>query len=138
MPKREVVLVVDDPGSYEATHVAYADEVKPQGKRTVIRWPILTPEQLACFCDENAENRNNHEFVGLHYLLARYLHTLLERRDVAYIMKGIAEYGGLDGMNGIGGTENAYADFGVSGEEWQYGSGHHHQQATTSEKKENK
>jgi hypothetical protein len=74
---------------------------------------VPTLKDLANLCDQNAESINAHDFVGVHRLLS----TLLAARvaDDAYgIMKQIAELGGLHGMNGVCGGENAYSELGVS------------------------
>ena len=75
--------------------------------------PELTLKELVNLCDQNAESRNNHSFVCLHRLLAKLLIGEVGEDYAKNIMKTIAEYGGLDGMNGCGGEPSAYAEFGL-------------------------
>lgn len=77
-----------------------------------------TLEELADLCDQCAENVNAHDFVGVHRLLAALLQRELGRDGAKVVMRHIAELGGLDGMNGICGQDNAFADLGVP-EPWQ-------------------
>ena len=83
--------------------------------------PTPTLEELVNMCDQDAESLNNHSFVGLHKLLCTLLFQHLGREKTTNIVYEIAEYGGLDGMNGIGGKCSAYADFGLKDDwsEWQ-------------------
>jgi len=77
--------------------------------------PSPTLEELANFCDQNAESRNNHDFVGSHRLLAAMLIKQLGREIATDIMFEIAEYGGLDGASGLywQGGSSAFDDFGI-------------------------
>lgn len=77
--------------------------------------PVLSLEEIADFCDIQAEARNGHAFVGAHRILAALLHRKLGREQATEIMKEIAEYGGLDGMSGCGGEPDAFANFGIKG-----------------------
>ena len=84
--------------------------------------PTPTLEELANMCDQEAESRNNHSFVGLHKLLAALLFQQLGREKATTIMREIAEYSGLDGMRGIGGyAKSAFSDFGLKDDwsEWE-------------------
>ena len=62
--------------------------------------PTLSIEEIANFCDSKAEGRNNHDYVGLHRILAALLYKHVPTHTLS-IMKEIAEYGGLDAMNGL-------------------------------------
>ena len=75
--------------------------------------PIVDIEDLADFCDQDAESRNNHRFVGVHKLLAAILYKHLGREKSTIIMHEIAEYGGLDGMMGYADDESSFSDFGL-------------------------
>lgn len=82
--------------------------------------PVLSLEEIADFSDREAEGRNNGTYVGTHRILAALLHRKLGRVHATEIMREIAEYGGLDGMSGVGGEDDAFGDFGIKddGEEW--------------------
>lgn len=57
----------------------------------------LTTEQLAQFCDDEAESDNYHHLVGVHAKLV----TLIEMYDLDTanrVLREIAEYGGLHCM----------------------------------------
>ena len=84
--------------------------------------PILTLEELADLCDQEAESRNNHNYVGLHKLVATLLFKQLGREKATKIMQEIAEYKGLDGMKGlVYQTPSAFSDFGLKDDwtEWE-------------------
>lgn len=70
-------------------------------------------EELAELCDQGAEARNDHEYIGAHRLLAALLFRKLGREIATEIMFEIAEYGGLDYMVGMDGQKPAYEDFGI-------------------------
>lgn len=76
-----------------------------------------TLEELADLCDRHAGNRNNHEFVGAHRILAAILHQQLGRDAATKVMRAVAEYGGLDYASGCGigrdETLAAWGDFGL-------------------------
>lgn len=76
--------------------------------------PSFTLEELADFSDQQAESRNNHAYVGTHRILAAVLHRMLGRKQATAIMREITEWGGLDGMSGCGGEEDAFTDFGIA------------------------
>ena len=73
-----------------------------------------TTEELADLCDQDAESYNNHFAVGMHRVLATLLGNLYCDEYVNEIMLVIAEYGGLDGMNGCGGKPAAFKDLKVN------------------------
>lgn len=73
-----------------------------------------TTEELANLCDQDAESCNNHFAVGMHRVLATLLRVTFCDEYVNKIMLEIAEYGGLDGMNGCGGKPAAFKDLGVN------------------------
>ena len=98
------------------------------------RWPVAgevlrrdagdaTLEELVHLCDRDAENRNAHEFCGVHRLLAGWLYQRYGRTDATSAMRQIAEFGGVHGMAGIcqhKGETDAYAELGVgkAGYDW--------------------
>lgn len=73
-----------------------------------------TTKELADLCDEDAESCNNHFAVGMHRLLAVLLCGVVGDDYTNKIMLKIAEYGGLDGMNGSGGKVAAYKDLKIN------------------------
>ncbi len=81
-----------------------------------------TLEELVQLCDQDAENRNAHEFVGAHRLLGRVLYTQYGRGAATKTMLEIAELGGLHGMNGVGNDDEAdaykYLKVGRNGFDW--------------------
>ena len=86
--------------------------------------PVLTLETLANFCDQEAESRNNHRFVGSHRILSALLFKQLGREKATIIMQEIAGYSGLDGMMGLEqDVESAFDDFGLKDDwsEWELG-----------------
>lgn len=113
MPKKTIVLVKGD----EYTHLEYEDEV---WEGEIIKNYDPSLEELADFCDQNAESGNNYAFCGSHRILAALLHKTLGREQATKVMLGIAEYGGLDGMSGVGGGKSAYADFGIKEPWWNW------------------
>jgi hypothetical protein len=74
-------------------------------------------EELADLCDLQAEQRNNHDYVGVHRLLAVLLYRQIGREAATTAIFWIAEHGGLDGMNGVGGAtrhfDSAFSELGV-------------------------
>jgi hypothetical protein len=80
--------------------------------------PKVELEELAQLCDLNAEDRNNHYYIGAHRILAILLFKKLGRKKATEIMLEIAEYGGLDAMNRLFADEikdslNAYKELGI-------------------------
>lgn len=117
MPRQEIWRFTDeDDGEvtldYAKSHITRWDNVDKS--------PTLTLEEIADFSDMEAEGRNNHSYTGTHRILAALLHKKLGREQATEAMREIAEYGGLDGMSGIGGEPSAFADFGIKddGEDW--------------------
>jgi len=109
MPKRTIVLANDEGEGKEAQWFpVYADDWYTETKEGDI-----SLEALADLCDGEAESRNNHEYVGAHRILAALFHQKLGREQATSLMREIAEYGGLDGMTGAGGEDDAFADFGI-------------------------
>lgn len=103
MPKRQIVRMSGEDG---LTCVDYFSEYET----TVDENPILTVEELADMCDQNAESRNHHGFVGVHHMLAVILNDVAGRDEATVIMRDIAEYGGLDGIKfGDFGMEQSFA-----------------------------
>src|SRR5713101_5869943 len=84
------------------------------------KYPKLSLEEVADFSDGQAESRNNHWYCGAHRILAAILHRKLGSELAAEIIREIAEYGGLDCMNGVGGETDAFEDFGIKddGGDW--------------------
>jgi hypothetical protein len=106
MPKKTIIWVTEDG---EGPRLAYRN-LFAAGPAA----PEATLEQLADLCDQEAESENAHDFVGAHRLLAALLFRRLGRETATAIMREVAELGGLDGMNGICGTDGAYADLGIA------------------------
>ena len=105
MPKRKIVRL----GTKEENWLDYkADELYDP---ILDENPTPTLEELANFCDQEAESRNSHSFVGVHKLLVALLFQQLGREKATTIMREIPEYGGLDGMMGLGRVKSAFDDF---------------------------
>ena len=83
----------------EISYLDYADNYHSRN-RSVENNPIFTIEEVADFCDLNAEGRNNHAYTGVHRILAALLYKHVPTHTLS-IMKEIAESGGLDAMNGL-------------------------------------
>jgi hypothetical protein len=115
MPKCELWKYMDEDG--KGYTVGYEGEWLTSN---VDKNPDLSLEELADFSDGQAESRNNHEYRGTHRILAALLHRKLGRVQATEIMREIAEYGGLDGMSGVGGEVDAFDDFGIKddGGDW--------------------
>lgn len=90
MKKQKIVRVQEDggDGSYLTYDDKYLDRstIRPTGRPTA--------EEYAELCDQDAEDRNAHDFCGTHNGLLELL-TRNKFRDVRLIMKKIAEHGGL-------------------------------------------
>lgn len=75
-------------------------------------------EQLADMCDQHAESRNNHKFVGAHRMLAAILWRTVGRDEAQRVMWEVASYGGLDYASGCGTGSRpeleAWDDFGIA------------------------
>ena len=117
MPKQKIVLI-----GYDEDGEIYRLDYEPGDEPIIDKNPSPTLEEIADFCDNNAEARNNHEFLGTHRLLAVMLYKRFGREIATEVMFEIAEYGGLDGASGLwwpNGT-SAFADFGITEpwEEW--------------------
>jgi len=118
MPKQEIWRFTDEDDGEVTLDYALSDYVNAW--ENIDKSPVLTLEEIADFADREAEGRNNGTYVGAHRILAALLHRKLGREQATEIMREIAEYGGLDGMNGVGGESAAFADFGIKddGKEW--------------------
>lgn len=118
MPKKQLVMVQEMP---EDTPMLAYDDGQWLEEDIVGRNPSSTLEELADFCDGNAEARNGYDHVGCHRILAALLFNQVGRETSTRIMREIAEYGGLDGMVGVSGDTPAFKDFGIPDcwEEWE-------------------
>ena len=108
MPKRKIVKFEE----FEQPDVTFVD-YENEFDKIIDKNPILSLKELVNLCDQNAESRNNHSFVCLHRLLAKLLIGEVGEDYATNIMKTIAEYGGLDGMNGCNGEPSAYDELGL-------------------------
>ena len=115
MSKRKIVRF----GTTEESSLDYKDE--GMGEPILDENPTPTLEELANMCDQDAESCNHHSFVGIHKLLCALLFQHVGRERTTEIIHEIAEYGGLDGMNGVGGKPSAFIDFGLKADwsEWE-------------------
>lgn len=79
-----------------------------------------TLEELVGLCDHDAENRNAHDFCGVHRLLGAILIRNFGRQSATIAMRDIAQRGGLQGMAGICCESDSYGDLGVGeqGRDW--------------------
>ena len=120
MPRQDLWKLLEDDGTWS---VDYPDSwhARHISESQIDKHPVLSLEELADFSDGQAESRNNHAFTNTHRILAALLHKKLGRVLATEIMREIAEYGGLDGMSGVGGQSSAFADFGIEdgGDNWQ-------------------
>src|SRR5579864_7274182 len=102
-------------------HDGWPTPKEEPGPDVVSRNPTdATLEELVRLCDQMAENRNAHDFVGVHRLLGAVLFRQYGRMAATRTMMEIASLGGLDRMNGVACDEDAYAELGVgeSGRDW--------------------
>ena len=101
---RKIVRVWDITNSESYSYLAYDNDMTSNviGEKLLMSdvKPTLSIEELADFSDSNSEDRNNHDFTGLHRILAALLYKHVPESTLA-IMKEIAESGGLDAMNGL-------------------------------------
>ena len=109
MPKRKIVQFEEDGECW----IGYESDYSKKYNKIVNENPTTDIKEIVDLCDQEAESRNNHGFVCLHRLLAKMLIGEVGEDYATNIMKTIAEYGGLDGMNGCGGEPDAYVDFGL-------------------------
>ena len=116
MSKRKIIRL----GTDEENYLGYKEE-EMYGP-ILDENPTLTLEELADLCDQEAESRNNHNFVGSHKILSALLFKQLGREKATKIMQEIAEYSGLDGMMGLEqDVKSAFDDFGLKNDwtEWE-------------------
>ncbi len=83
MPKQKLIYVKEkdfEPGTstWDGWGIWYEGE-RGGGDDEVNENPTLTLEEVADFCDQNAEARNNHAYVGTHRILAAVLHRKVGR-----------------------------------------------------------
>src|SRR5512134_207156 len=72
-----------------------------------------TLEELVELCDHDAENRNAHDFCGVHRLLGAVLFRRYGRESATATMAEIALLGGLQGMAGVCSEGDAYEELNV-------------------------
>lgn len=120
MPRQQIVKVKDaEPTeTWDGWGLQYADDFT--GENDLIdeydlidEHPIYILEQVADFCDQNAESRINRDYCGTHRILAALLYQEVGHEQATKLLVAIAAYGGLDGMNGVGGEADAFEDFGI-------------------------
>ena len=113
MPQRTLYRITET----EAKPTSYLsfehEDIMPNEVCTVVDVSTVTLEELADFCDREAESRNNHDYIGTHRILAAFLHRCLGRDTSTMLLLEIARYGGLDAMSGVGRTRSAFAEFGI-------------------------
>ena len=121
MSKRKIIRL----GTKDDNYLGYREEETYYLFDLILdKDPILTLEELADFCDQEAESRNNHNFVCSHKILSALLFKQLGREKATKIMQEIAEYSGLDGMMGLEqDIKSAFDDFGLKDDwnEWELG-----------------
>lgn len=105
MPKRNIVKFEEDDERWNGYENKYDTIVDKN--------PPLSLKEYVDLCDMEAESRNNHDFVCVHRLLAKVLIAEVGEDYATNILKTIAEYGGLDGMNGCNGEPDAYKELGL-------------------------
>ena len=116
MRAREIFRCQDKQGWWYLSGIPYDDVYEEVTEKTLLQQTTL--EQLANLCDQDAGSDNNHEFVGIHRVLAALLYQRVGREQATMLMFDIACRGGLDGMAGIGGKQDSFAEFGIA-EPWQ-------------------
>jgi hypothetical protein len=79
-----------------------------------------TLEELVQLCDQDAESVNAHDFCGAHRVLGGLLYRETGRANATNLMREIALRRGLHGMNGVCVKGDAYEEFGVgkNGYDW--------------------
>ena len=115
---REIVKVhyEGDSAPYYVFASPYDDESEIVGRGT----DSATLEELVDLCDRDAENRNAHDFCGVHRLLGALLYNQTGRPAATALMAWIAQRGGLQGMAGICSDGDAYGELNVgeAGRDW--------------------
>jgi len=97
--KRKLVFFREEEGGPE-----FLDYSSPKwhmhGERPALPKEVSL-NMLAEMCDQDAENKNRHDFCGAHKALAKFLRETLPIKTVEKVMYELAERGGLHGMNGL-------------------------------------
>lgn len=94
MKKREIVRCEEDGCTYLTYDTTYTKPIERRVKPTLAEAVEL--------CDHDAENRNAHDFCGVHKKLAKLIERVAGIDVADTVMREIADYGGLQGMNDIG------------------------------------
>jgi hypothetical protein len=79
-----------------------------------------TLEELVRLCDQDAEDRNAHDFCSVHRLLGAVLFRRYGRESSTATMLEIALLGGLQGMTGVCSKGDAFCELkvGKAGHDW--------------------
>ena len=101
-PRLTIVFVKDDDDDESPHDKGYLDYKDEWDEATTATIADVTLEELADLCDRNAEQRNNHTFVGAHRVLASILFSTVGREAATRVMWEGACYGGLDYASGCG------------------------------------
>ena len=80
-----------------------------------------TLEELVRLCDQDAEDRNAHDFCSAHRLLGAVLFRRYGRESATATMLDIALFGGLQGMVGVCSKGDAFRELkvGKAGHDWE-------------------
>ena len=117
--KREIYRIIDPAECVDiktgesVSYLTYDGKVYGDAKIIDVGAKDATLEELVGLCDYDAENCNAHEFCGVHRLLGRILFEKCGRTHATELMREIALFGGLHGMNGVNTNGNAYTDLKV-------------------------
>lgn len=124
--KHQIYRVEDKDECYDARtgdpvpFLTYEGTVYGDAKIIDIGAVDATLEELVELCDQDAENRNAHEFCGAHRLLGAVLFRQYGRLSATATMRNIALLGGLQGMTGVCSKGDAYQELNVgqAGRDW--------------------
>ncbi|MEO8286534.1 MAG: hypothetical protein ABI670_08875 [Chloroflexota bacterium] len=116
MPKKTLIWISDDPDdAEEPLFLDYSDDrVEPKESFKLATCEKTTLEQIADMCDRSAESRNVHMAVGACRLPAALLYRKLDRATASELLLEIAQYGSIDGMNGLDVQPDAFAELGIA------------------------
>lgn len=123
--KREIFRIIDPNECYEVAtgkpipYLTYDGKVYGKAKIVSTGGEDATLEELVRLCDQDAEDRNAHDFCGIHRLLGAVLYRRYGRDSATETMLDIAQFGGIHGMGGFF-DGDAYAELGVgqAGHDW--------------------
>jgi hypothetical protein len=103
-----------------APYLTYNGKVYGDAKVVSTGGSDATLEELVQLCDQDAEDRNAHDFCSAHRLLGAVLFRCYGRESATATMLEIALLGGLQGMTGVCSKGDAFHELkvGKAGNDW--------------------